>query len=45
LAQGLGFDVEVRNVERNNAEKQNVEKVTENVEFIWPFLITPAGVR
>jgi hypothetical protein len=25
--------------------KKNVEKVTENVEFIWPFLITPAGVR
>jgi hypothetical protein len=34
------IDVEVQNVRR-----QNVEQITENVEFIWHLLIAPAVAR
>jgi hypothetical protein len=34
------IDVEVQNVRR-----QNVEQITENVEFIWHLLIAPAMAR
>jgi hypothetical protein len=29
------------NVDSQNADSQNVDKITENVQLIWPFLTSP----